>query len=147
MRSLLTALGLAIGFVMPARAQDGSVWAREVRLQLAQNAAAVQLLEGMTLSHDVFQGWLRQGYYSTHTAVLQAGTVYIVTAVCDRDCSDIDLRVFRNGTLVGSDTEEDDRPMVRVAPLVTRLYTIRATMAACSDSPCYYGIGIYARTP
>jgi hypothetical protein len=145
MRSLLTALGLVAVLVMPARAQsDATPWTRQVRAQLAQNQA-VATLAGMTLSHDIFVGSLAEGYYDSHTAVLQAGVEYIVTAVCDNDCGDIDLKLYRGVTLVGSDMAADDRPVIRIVPTYTRLYTIRVIMTSCGVPPCRYGLGIYAR--
>jgi hypothetical protein len=145
MRSLLTALGLVAVLVMPARAQsDPTIWTRQVRAQLAQNQAVAGLV-GMTLSHDILVGSLTEGYYDSHTAVLQAGVDYIITAVCDNDCGDIDLKLFRGATLVGSDIAADDRPVIRVVPPYTRLYTILAIMTSCGVSPCRYGIAIYAR--
>jgi len=34
---------------------------------------------------------------------------------------------------------------VQIAPRVTGEYRVKVTMASCSTSPCFYGVGVYGK--
>jgi len=80
------------------------------------------------------------------TLNLHAGTTYALIGVCDQDCTDIDLRLYdSDGDEVDSDLKTDDKPIVQIAPRVTGEYRVKVTMASCSTSPCFYGVGVYGK--
>ena len=69
---------------------------------------------------------------------------YIISAVCDNDCSDIDMVLSNDkGKEVASDTESDDTPVLEFSPPKSGSYKIVIKMYECSTNPCYYGIGIF----
>jgi len=148
MRTQRAALGLAAALLpintIPITPHQPDPWVRQVRRELQSNQTTAGLL-GYELTHDPFVGSLNEGRYRTHTATLRAGTEYAVTAVCDADCSDLDLQVLRDSTKVAEDVEVDDFPMVVLKPRSSGTYRIRVIMESCDDSPCRYGIGIYGR--
>jgi hypothetical protein len=97
------------------------------------------------LTHDVWSGSLRDDERTTLTVSLDAGVSYVILAVCDEDCSDIDLRLYSGSTLVSEDVQVDDYPVVTVKPSTSHDYRLEAVMASCSSSPCRYGVAIYSR--
>lgn len=138
-------LGAALVVLGAHTAQAQSNFFQQVRLQLVQNLDAARDA-GMSLSHEPFTGSLYKGYYQTKTLVLDAGVQYAITAVCDIDCTDIDLVVLnRFDTRIGADVETDDRPVVVVQPTETARFQVRASMVSCFDEPCAYGIGVFSR--
>ena len=77
---------------------------------------------------------------------LDRGRAYVIVAVCDSDCKDVDLRLLDNRRReIDRDVERDDYPAVAVEPERTDRYTVRAIMAASSAAPCRYGFGVFAR--
>ena len=68
----------------------------------------------------------------------------VLVAVCDTDCTDIDLRVRNNGGVVGEDVLTDAVPVVPVAA-GGRPLNIDVIMAACSQNPCVYGVAVFRR--
>jgi hypothetical protein len=118
-------------------------WAKQVREQLDAIRDEMNL-GGFALTHTPFVGSLDDAEYEDLTVELEAGTEYYLMGACDEDCSDVDLALYnRSGGLVAQDVEEDDYPVLRLEPTRAGTYTIRATMAACSEEPCRYGVGVY----
>jgi hypothetical protein len=69
---------------------------------------------------------------------------YVISAVCDNDCSDIDMVISNDkGREEASDTESDDTPVLEFSPKKSGSYKITIKMYECSTNPCYYGIGIF----
>lgn len=77
---------------------------------------------------------------------LAANREYVVTAACDRSCSDTDLYIKSpGGKLVAMDEGEDDRPTVLFIPEQSGRYTIEVRMHRCEEDPCYFGFGLFGR--
>ncbi|MGK7311545.1 MAG: hypothetical protein ACN0LA_04840 [Candidatus Longimicrobiales bacterium M2_2A_002] len=65
-------------------------------------------------------------------------------AVCDYDCSDIDLVVSgADGATLASDVLEDDFPIVNVGIPEAGTFTFEVRMVDCSTSTCGYGFRLY----
>jgi hypothetical protein len=124
---------------------DYSAWARTVEAQLDVWEVQLRTLAGMSLSSLSPIGRLGDDEYIEHETVLRTGREYAIAAVCDEDCSDLDLELLRDGSVVASDLEDDDIPLVRYAPGTDGVYTVRVIMARCEREPCLYGVGVYAR--
>ena len=91
-------------------------------------------------------GSLAQGETMQFTVTLQAGASYMLMGVCDQDCSDLDLALYDGyGNLVSADETTDDAPVVDVTVATGGDFTLEATMYQCSESICYYGVGIYGQ--
>lgn len=133
---LLLAVAVSTGF-----RQDP--WVKQVREQLDAIRDEMNL-SGFALTHTPFVGSLDDAEHEDLTVELEAGAEYYLMGACDEDCSDVDLALYnRSGGLVAEDVEEDDYPVLRLEPARAGTYTIRATMAACSEEPCRYGVGVY----
>jgi hypothetical protein len=127
----------------PSAAQDR--WEQQVRRQLIESAMAAGH-EGLDLSHAPHTGKLKRADYEDTTLELRAGRAYVILAVCDDDCLDMDLGLYDDsGMLVSQDLKADDHPVVAVRPPRTAVYTVRAAMIHCADPPCRYGVGVFQR--
>jgi hypothetical protein len=75
---------------------------------------------------------------------LPAGS-YQAWAVCDFDCTDVDLAVFdAGGTMVGSDQLTDDMPVVEFeVKKGGGHYYFAVQMVDCSTSTCGYGFRLF----
>jgi hypothetical protein len=84
---------------------------------------------------------LNNGATATHFINLNANVSYTIGAVCDEDCTDIDMSLYdENGNLVSEDVLEDNYPVVNVAPIRNAQFRLVLSMFACSIEPCRYQI-------
>lgn len=89
---------------------------------------------------------LDQGNNHVFTFNFKKGYEYNILAVCDRDCSDIDLTIYdENGNFIAEDVNLNDTPWLQVTPYWTNNFQVRVDMVTCSQNPCYYGIGVFSR--
>jgi len=140
----LVGLVLLIGGMGVVQAQPNPFLA-SVRQQLREAGRAAER-EGYRLSHDPFTGKLRPRDAEFITITLRAGVNYIIVAVCDQDCRDMDLRLFdENRNLISEDVSPDDVPVVSVTPRRTATFRIQAIMSRCAAPECLYGVGAFAR--
>lgn len=88
-------------------------------------------------------GTLGESDTYSFTTDLDVGAGYIVSAVCDQDCSDVDLWIRDDaGKLIASDTAVDDRPIVVFTAPRNGKYAIQVRMHACAEEYCYFGFVI-----
>lgn len=76
---------------------------------------------------------------------VQAARDVVIAAICDQDCSDLDLRVSKDGTMLGEDILDDDAPMVRLQSFGGGTLRVRVEMPACSVAPCSFRVMVFAR--
>jgi hypothetical protein len=137
------AAGALLAAAPAASAQ--SRWREQVNHQIG-NASKILEERGFQLTHDVYDGSLGNEGSEFLTLTLHAGTQYAVVAVCDNDCSDIDLRLYdENDTELDSDVENDDKPIVAIVPPRDGKFRLKVIMAKCATSPCFYGVGVYGK--
>lgn len=147
MRAMKLALPLLAAFVLlgatasrtEAQSYAQQVWAQ---LQAAYDAAN----DDEFVLHNYIIGSLNGSGTDTWTFNLSKGTQYLVIGACDTDCSDIDMTVKSSGgDVVGSDTADDDVPIVRFTATSDDRFTIETKMYTCTENPCYYGFGIFRK--
>ena len=127
----------------PVAAQDE--WETQVRELLAR-AGSTLADRGFTSSHKVYTGSLGQGAIEDVRVPLDADSQYVIQAVCDTDCSDLDLVLLNEtGVEVDSDVLDDDHPSLTVNPTRSGNYLIRVAMLACAAEPCAFAVGIYSQ--
>ncbi len=88
-------------------------------------------------------GLLKNGESTTLEVTLNLDRSYRLVGVCDQQCADMDMKLYNSGgALVDEDTSTDDIPLVDVSPRVSGSYTMKVTMADCSNATygCYYGV-------
>jgi hypothetical protein len=128
----------------PSMAQE-SRWEEQVRAQL-RRLGERHARDGYELSHDIYTGSLDDDETESVTLTLRRGVSYIIRAVCDEDCSDVDLRLYDEaGNEIDGDVEVDDFPLVTVTPRTTRTYRVRVIMATCTTAPCWFGVGVFSK--
>lgn len=118
------------------------------RVVEAQLDSAVVLManNGFALQRPFRGGTLARGAAEDVTLDLAAGRNYMIMGVCDADCDDLDLALRdASGTLVDSDYEPDDVPIVAVTPARDGRYRVTVSVAACRSSRCGYGVAVFAQ--
>lgn len=142
-RLALCAAALA-AFATTAAAQQDQ-WVEQVRTIL--QAGGQEFVDnGFTLTHEIFTGALDAGETQTIQLELDAGTEYYIAGACDQDCTDLDMTLMDpSGRQVDIDVQDDDFPIVHVAPARAGTYRAVVSMATCSEAPCRFGVGIYGK--
>ncbi len=120
-------------------------WEVQVEAQI-NTAGSLFSDEGYTQRREPYTGSLGQAGSHDFNVRLERGISYALLAVCDADCSDIDLMISDDkGVEVDSDYEDDDLPIVEVCPKRSGTYRVHVYMANCSNEPCYYGVGSFGK--
>ena len=69
---------------------------------------------------------------------------YVIVAVCDDDCTDLDIAVFDSAEeVVGIDTEIDPEPLVTLDVPYRQEYAVAVEMIDCASEDCVYSIAIF----
>jgi hypothetical protein len=124
-------------------AQDSREFANQVWTQLQGVYADIAQEKKLDL-HNYTISRMDGGGRDRWRFELSANQEYVVTAACDRDCSDTDLYIKSpGGKIVAMDEGEDDRPTVLFIPEQSGHYTIEIKMQRCGEDPCYVGFGIF----
>ncbi len=80
------------------------------------------------------------------TLQLYDNVEYIAVAVCDEDCSDIDLVLYdEDDRQIARDISTDDIPVIAGVPDYDGEYYLEAQMVDCYARTCAFGVAIYAR--
>jgi len=142
---LAVATLLATSHLVMARTPGQAQYVEQVRRQL-DNARDLLEARGFEKTHDYKIATLASGGAKSSTLNLQKGTQYVIIGVCDRDCSDLDIKLYdENDRLIATDTSTDDKPLVSVTPRWTGEFRILVSMYRCGNSPCYYGVGVFGK--
>jgi hypothetical protein len=140
MKRLFILFGLVLFFLPMANGQS------QIVRQQVERVDEILRYDGYTRTHDVEYASLRDDASDYYTLDLRKGYTYKIVAVCDADCSDMDLKIYdENGNLIDEDTESDDTPIVNVTPKWTGEYELYVKMYDCSINPCGFGIVVYGK--
>lgn len=110
----------------------------------------LNLVHDRTRAEDYFSlnyilGRMNQSANSSWTVMLEAGRDYKIVGVCDDDCSDLDMEVTQDATIIGTDILTDAVPIVTFRAATTGRYAIKVMMETCTSEPCYWGIAIFVK--
>jgi hypothetical protein len=123
----------------PAQAQE------EIVTTQLDSAVVLMAGQGFTPADDAVRGSLDEGEDEEFELELEAGLQYFVVAVCDGDCSDLDLVLTdSDGEEVEADREMDDVPMLAIEDQ-SGTFVLSVQMATCSANPCYYGVRVFSK--
>ena len=101
---------------------------------------------GVRLLHAPWTGALAQGASADVWVRLRAGRRYQLIPFCDRDCTEVDLRMYdAAGAELAHASDVDDIPILSITPGRNARYRMRVTMLGCSAAPCRYAIAMYGR--
>lgn len=140
------AIVIGISFVVPAIALA----------QTNQDRAMIRLLDrlarrslkGYTPPNNTSSrmGYLDEGNQIEIPVKLSKGKNYGFAAVCDPNCSDVDLILKdANDRVIQEDIEDRDTAVVKHTAKKTGRYYLSIDMAACDDLECAYGVGLYRK--
>ncbi|MCG8329466.1 MAG: hypothetical protein MI974_17360 [Chitinophagales bacterium] len=117
-------------------------YAQEVVGQLL-GITMIQAAANRSLVNDVYNE-LNENHYRDHKVYLYRGSNYEINAVCDDDCTNLDLKLYDGmGRLIVYDTSSDALPSISVDVYSTGYFTLRVSMKNCRVEPCRYGFAIY----
>jgi len=103
-------------------------------------------LDGYELTHDIKITNLYDEGYDNYYFNFTRGWTYKICAVCDNDCSDIDLCLFdENNNKIDCDLKPDDKPVITVTPKWTGQFRLWVKMCECSRNPCSLGIAAFGK--
>jgi hypothetical protein len=144
-RLLCAGAGLVLALAAPTTLSAQS-YAVQVWDQLQLHYKTISKNDNDWYLRNYVMGKLRDDGDDTWTFYFDKNQAVIITAACDNDCSDIDLKVTdENGTVLAEDDKKDDTPVLAFRPSAEGRLTIKVHMEACSDNPCYFGFGIFQK--
>jgi hypothetical protein len=78
---------------------------------------------------------------------LRAGATYLISGGCDRDCSDLDLRLLAPDmeTVLDEDVAADDVPVLTFTARQSGPHLLAVMMPSCGTDLCYFGFRVFAR--
>lgn len=87
---------------------------------------------------------INTGATETFNYTAQDNGDIVFIAVCDGDCTDLDMRVRGSGGVIGEDVLDDSVPVVQVNTNARPL-SVDTIMVTCSVQPCVYGLAVFRR--
>jgi hypothetical protein len=144
-------LGLLVGSAVAGVGSQWSPMSSGASLEAAGQASLVAdarryLLNaagaGWNFAPLVRTGTLRADDNLNLIVSLEAGVRYRIAGQCDKDCTDLDLQVSRDGRKVVEDLEVDDVPIVHVTPPTDGNYDVKVIMVTCKVNPCGWAVGV-----
>ncbi|HYD72351.1 MAG TPA: hypothetical protein VEF55_04390 [Candidatus Binatia bacterium] len=128
-----------------AEAQVPDPFARELAQRLTR-AETLLTENGYARAAGPFAGGMPERRARRYTVMLRAGQDYRIVGVCDRRCSDLNLRLFAaSNQLIAQDVLRDAVPVIHVRPVATGNYDIEVIMERCDDAPCWFAFNVYSR--
>ena len=153
-RVLLVASLISLVAAAPAYAQASDSTPRDHRGVIAaqlEHATRAQGEQGYRLQETIdpqgLIGLLPNGGTVAVEITLRAGIQYFVSAVCDTDCEDLDLRVHAPGDEgpLAQDVEDDDVPLAVFTAKRSGVHLLTLKMADCNTEFCYFGFRVLAK--
>jgi hypothetical protein len=138
MKTAATVL-LAIG-ALPALLLGQQRWEQQVQGRLAR---AVDVLQTSRLPVVKRSGMLNSDEEASFQTPLVEHTSYVIVAVCDDDCSRLQLTLLSpSGSDVAKERNSESLPTLRFTAATTAVYGIRVVMEGCRWNPCWYAIAV-----
>lgn len=77
---------------------------------------------------------------------LRNGVKYGFAAVCDKNCTDIDIRLIdENEQVIEEDTDADNTAVIPYTADADGTYEVEVIMYGCRSQQCDYALGAYRR--
>ena len=114
-----------------------------IATQMALAEAASERAGYTRSNHDRQFDKLNSGETDSFNVNLRQGYKYKIIGVCDKDCKDLDFKLFDdNGNQVSSDSSADSMPIVDVSPKWSAKFKLQVKMYTCTQNPCFYGLTV-----
>src|SRR5881394_802563 len=139
MRTAATAI-LAIA-AMPASLLGQQRWEQQVQDRLARAVEALPATP--TLPVVKRSGTLNTDEGAWFQTTLVEGTSYAIVAVCDDDCSRLQLTLLSpSGSDIAKERNSESLPTLHFTAEITAVYSIRVVMEGCRWNPCWYAVAV-----
>jgi len=138
MKAFIVLLAIAV-IATPAAGQQR--WERQVqeRAQRAIEAVATSSPRAVVQR----SGMLNTDEAASFGTTLVQGTSYAIVAVCDDDCSRLQLTLLSpSGSDIAKERNSESLPTLRFTAATTAVYGIRVVMEGCRWNPCWYAIAV-----
>ncbi len=101
---------------------------------------------GFRESHARTVASMSPGRVERHSLMLQEGRAYLLAAVCDEACGDVDLEVYdERGARVGVDVGPAELALIELRPRWSGPFLAHVRLRGCGGGGCFYGIGVFVR--
>lgn len=137
-------LSLLLLFALPW--SGGAVAPQSWEDQVADQIAAIhaEIASDFEYASDMVIGELEPGYSDGFSMDVSGDAEYIVIAVCDVDCGDLDLAVYdAYEDEAAADIEYDDYPMIAFQG--EGEYFVEVMMADCEADTCLWAAQVFVR--
>ena len=116
-------------------------WERQVQERVQR---AVDVVSRSSRSSVVKQsGVLNTDERASFQTTLNQGTSYAIVAVCDDDCSRLQLTLLTpSGSEIAKERNSESLPTLHFTPPTTLSYGIRVVMEGCRWNPCWYAVAV-----
>ena len=109
---------------------------RSVRNGLVRFSKAISE-QGYDTDGELLSGTVGSGASDINTVNLEAGVEYAIIAVCDEECTDIDLRISdRADATLAEDVNPDDNPIIEFTAPSSGAYQLDMIMFSCGADSC-----------
>ena len=143
-RTLFSGIALSL-LLLPASVSAQNEYEQQV-LDILSEMSGFAMDQGYRQTGDKFVAALNIEEGETQYLDFVGGKDYLIVAVCDVDCSDIDLHLYSpDDEMVASDALPDDSPVLEVGNVDGGRHRLEIGMFACSSQPCYYAVGVYVK--
>ena len=134
-------LGLLVILAMPSAMPGQQRWARQVDERVRRAVAAVATSSPAAVIQRT--GMLNTDEAASFTTTLIQGASYTIVAVCDDDCSRLQLTLLSpSGSDIAKERNSESFPSLRFTAATTSVYGIRVVMEGCRWNPCWYAIAV-----
>jgi hypothetical protein len=138
MRALILLVAIALP-ATPAIAQQR--WERQVDERVQRALAAVGTPSPLAVVKR--SGMLNTDEAASFKTTLTQGTSYAIVAVCDDDCSRLQLTLLSpGGSDIAKERNSESLPTLHFTAQATAVYGIRVVMEGCRWNPCWYAIAV-----
>jgi len=138
MKVVIVLLAIA-ALARPAIAQQR--WERQVQERVQRAIDAVATSSRLPVVKR--SGMLNTDEAASFSTTLVQGTSYAIVAVCDDDCSRLQLTLLSpSGSDLAKERNSESLPILHFHAETTTVYGIRVVMEGCHWNPCWYGIAV-----
>ena len=116
-------------------------WERQVQERIQRAADAVSRSSRSAVVKR--SGVLNTDEAASFQATLVKGTSYAIVAVCDDDCSRLQLTLLSpSGSDIAKERNSESLPTLHFTAEITAVYSIRVVMEGCRWNPCWYAVAV-----
>jgi len=138
MRAILVPLAI---LAMPSAMPGQQRWARQVDERMERAVAAVATSSPTAVVKR--SGMLNTDEAASFQTTLVQGTSYAIVAVCDDDCSRLQLTLLTpSGSEIAKERNSESLPTLHFTPATTMSYGIRVVIEGCRWNPCWYAVAV-----